>query len=291
MTRVELTQMTAIGALVKVAVGPSEDLLGRPQLRDQAFEQGYLCLQGWLDKQQVALASAAVAQVLEGACYLADRRSTDRLEATKSPPEDFFGSGIDRATYAQLQRLEEVHGLVHSAALRQGFSLLVGGKSIIHPNFIIRTIFPNSFATPPHQDLIHTRASENAWTCWIPLIDCPLELGPLAILFNSHGAMFPTKAHANGGREAELPGDAGPWLSGSLGPGDCIFFHGRTVHKALPNRTQSLLRLSLDCRCQPYDEPIQALSLLPHGELQTWDEIYSGWADRTHCRYWEGPPK
>lgn len=283
--------MTEIGTLAKVAVGPGEDLLGNTQLRDQAFEQGYLCLKGWLDKQQVALAAASIANVLEAASYVADRRSTDRLEAINQPTEDFFGSGTDRATYARLQRQEAVHALVHSAALRQAFSLLVGGRSIIHPNFIIRTIFPNGFATPPHQDLAHTRASEDAWTCWIPLIDCPLELGPLAILPKSHGAMFPTKTQANGGREAVLPGDAGPWLSGSLSRGDCIFFHGRTVHKALPNRTENVIRISLDCRCQPYDEPIQALSLSPHGQLQTWDEIYSGWVDRTHCRYWEGPPR
>jgi ectoine hydroxylase-related dioxygenase (phytanoyl-CoA dioxygenase family) len=41
-------------------------------------------------------------------------------------------------------------------------------------------------ATQPHQDANYLRMMGDFWTVWIPLGDCPRELGPLALLAGSH---------------------------------------------------------------------------------------------------------
>jgi hypothetical protein len=46
-----------------------------------------------------------------------------------------------------------------------------------------------------------------------------------------------------------------------------------------------MIRLSLDVRYQPVDEPIEEGSLNPHTEL-SWEEIYAGWERNDLKYYW-----
>lgn len=253
-------------------------------------EAGFVCFRHLLPVSLVSGAAESAARILSAMGYVGAMDDHGRLPVLRCPEEDFYGSGIDRDAYVRLQRCEEIHALTHAPALREALAAIIDKPLLQHPNFIIRAVFPGGFATPPHQDLIHTRGSENAWTCWIPMMDCPRSMGPLTILSRSHGALLPTKPRANGGMEAILSGGEEHWVSGDLSRGDCLIFHGRTVHKALPNVSGSFLRLSVDCRYQPLAEPIQPVSLLPHGTLQDWEAIYADWSDRSRCYEWQKEP-
>ena len=91
---------------------------------------------------------------------------------------------------------------------------------------------------------------------WLPLGDCPAEMGGLAIARGSHrdGVRDFTVSNGAGAMEVIDPLE-GSWVAGPLEAGDVLIFHSLTVHKGLPNRTDRL-RISLDNRYQRASEPI-----------------------------------
>ena len=55
-----------------------------------------------------------------------------------------------------------------------------------------------------------------------------------------------------------MPDDC-QFAAAALAAGDAILFNCLTVHRALPNVTRDHVRLSVDYRYQPADEPIDVL--------------------------------
>ena len=103
-------------------------------------------------------------------------------------------------------------------------------------------------ATQPHQDANYFRLLEDFWTVWLPLGDCPREDGPLALLAGSHrdGLRDHTGLGiVDGG--VVVPEET-EWTSGDLSCGDAILFRPLTLHRSLPNRSGTRLRLSADFR-------------------------------------------
>ncbi|MGB0589256.1 MAG: phytanoyl-CoA dioxygenase family protein [Myxococcota bacterium] len=149
---------------------------------------------------------------------------------------------------------EAAHALPKHPALLTLIEALYGGPATAHCGDICRLGVPAQCApehtTPPHQDQYYLQGSEALWTAWTPLLDCPLELGPLAVWSGSNRDGL--RAHDSGppGRRHIEPTDI-PWCSEALRAGDVVLFHGMTVHRALPNRTDADLRLSMDMRYAP----------------------------------------
>ena len=142
--------------------------------------------------------------------------------------------------------------------------------------------------TPPHQDYLHIQGSADTWTCWAPMGDVPRSLGGLSILEGSKnaGLLGVTAAEGAGGLETILCNLGYEWAEGDYEAGDMIVFHSLTVHKALPNRHPGRVRLSLDLRYQPANQPIENASLLPHGPFE-WAELYEGWTREDIMYYWK----
>ncbi len=57
------------------------------------------------------------------------------------------------------------------------------------------------------------------------------------------------------------------WHTTDFAPGDALFFHAFTIHKALPNLSGDRLRLSTDNRYQRHGDTIDPGALLPHFNL------------------------
>jgi len=112
-----------------------------------------------------------------------------------------------------------------------------------------RVISPHpELATPPHQDAHFVHYIEDFWTAWIPLEDCPLELGPIALLAGSHlGGLAPHAAGTIGERCTGVPDDA-VWSTTNFQCGDVVLFRPHTLHCSLENRSGDRLRLSADFR-------------------------------------------
>ena len=130
------------------------------------------------------------------------------------------------------------------------------------------------------------------FTVWIPLHDCPTDVGPLRILEGSHRSGF-LKHEDENLHVPEIPSGTaieGDWVGGAINAGDVLIFHSLTVHAAAPNRSNRI-RISLDCRFQNYERAINPANLAFAGESgKSWEATYSRWHSNELKYYWKEMP-
>jgi ectoine hydroxylase-related dioxygenase (phytanoyl-CoA dioxygenase family) len=172
--------------------------------------------------------------------------------------------------------------------------MLVGERLLIHPKPIGRLIFPHCerLVVHAHQDYQFMGGDPDFFTAWIPLHDCPINVGPLQVLEGSHHFGFQKHNKENlhvpeipVGREA---GDE--WVCGQINAGDVLIFHSLTIHAASPNLSKQL-RLSLDCRFQDYNRGFNPTNVVFAGESgKSWEKTYAGWHSENLKYYWKKIP-
>ena len=165
-----------------------------------------------------------------------------------------------------------------------------------HPLKIARLSFPGHFeaATPPHQDFPNNQGTPDLTASWVPVGDCPRDLGGLAILRGSHRyGLLPLDRHLGpGNRRAVLPVEMLEqlhWVTTDFEAGDVLLFPSMAVHASLHNISEFNMRLSVDFRWQQEGEALTEIVLHPHFQRLTWDEIYAGWKSDKWQYYWRGP--
>ena len=105
--------------------------------------------------------------------------------------------------------------------------------------------------TVAHQDQFYLPGERSRWTAWIPLGDCPISLGPLAILPRSHRrGLLPHRGDSASRQRVDLRSTI-RWAAQDLKAGDVLLFNWLTVHRALPNQRGRELRISATCRYRP----------------------------------------
>jgi ectoine hydroxylase-related dioxygenase (phytanoyl-CoA dioxygenase family) len=186
--------------------------------------------------------------------------------------------------------LESLHQMPHSSSLARVMRMLAGPELLIHPRSIPRLVFPNAdnFRPMAHQDHQAIAGDAESFTAWMPLHDCPIELGPLQVVDASHRfGLQPTVANSIIPRDAAL-GDG--WTGGAINAGDVLFFHSMTVHAATPN-SSNRLRISLDCRFQDLGRPINPANIIfPGTGSKSWEDTYDGWLSSDLQYYWRRLP-
>ena len=227
---------------------------------DAAREDGYLYLPGLLPADGVLAVREEVAAVAARHGLL--RPGTPTRDAVAEQSAFMHESDATpeyRAYYNDQLRLRGVHALAVHPELIAALETVLGESVLAHPRNIVRTVFPSrpSITTAPHQDHRPIKGSPEVWTAWIPLGDCPEELGGLAVLPGSHRSGLHPVADGT------------------------IYF------EAAPDR----IRFSCDFRYQGRSTPVHEHSLLPHMRWIEWDEIYAGWAADDPLRfYWRAYP-
>ncbi|MCH9670918.1 MAG: phytanoyl-CoA dioxygenase family protein, partial [Gammaproteobacteria bacterium] len=155
--------------------------------------------------------------------------------------------------------------------------------------FVQRNIFPQretfDFTTQPHQDKVHIGGDTN-YAMWVPLGDCPMEKGSLAVATASHvdGVLDTRVGTGAGGMDIAAP-VTGTWVTGDFKAGDVLIFSDVTVHQALPNRTPEL-RQSFDARYQPLSRAVADKNLDTYAGTGTWEEVYATWDSTEDQFYW-----
>lgn len=207
-------------------------------------------------------------------------------EAACKDPEASYMS-----VFRHLWADEALHRLRTHPLVMDFFSRLFGEPAFVHPMFVQRNIFPQTsefdFTTQPHQDKVHIGGDTN-YAMWVPLGDCPLEKGSLAIAVGSHkGGVLDTKVGTGaGGMDIAAP-IPDTWACADFNAGDVLIFSDVTVHQALPNRTREL-RQSFDARYQPLSKAVADKSLEPYSGVGSWEEIYGQWESSEDQYYWHG---
>ena len=239
-------QIEANGYLFFRALVPADEVL---ELRRVALE---LCREaGWVDESKP----------------LMDGFVKPGVVPTTEGKSDYM------AMYRKLLKTPRFHDFPARPELMQIASALLDAEAFVHPRRMGRVTFPNNTGatTPPHQDHFYIRGAVETYSCWIPLGECPMSLGGLAVWPGSNHRDFMEHSEhipgAVGGRGIPVDDTQVQWHTSNFGVGDALFFHSYTVHKALPNVSGDRLRISTDNRYQRPKDDIEPGSLLPHYDL------------------------
>ncbi len=219
------------------------------ELRGVAEQDGCLLLRALLPSGSVLEARARVLEACAAIGWL-DRSAPAPLGVAGRVPRD----GDYDAGWLELQRrvapLAELARLREDATLTSVLDAVLGAPPRAGRGDVCRVVPPGrpDLTTMPHQDHFYVGGDAPLWTAWIPLGDCPPELGGLVVLPGSHRAgLVPHANEPSGRRGADVAPDV-IWAGGDYRCGDVLLFHGLTLHRALENLTPARLRLSADFR-------------------------------------------
>lgn len=262
-------------------------------LREEIHSRGYVLIRGLLPVECVRSALADVTHVLSEAGWLIPSQDsydhTANPEAACGDPDPTF-----KRVYQQIFNLESLHALPHHSRLQWVMQMLAGEHLLVHPKPIVRLIFPacERLVTHPHQDYEFMGGDPEFYTVWIPLHDCPINVGPLRILEGSHkfGIQYHDRENLHVPEIQEERALGGQWLGGHVNAGDLLIFHSLTVHAASPNLSDQL-RISLDCRFQDVRRAINPAAFAFAGESgKSWETTYAAWRSEELQFYWKQLP-
>lgn len=247
---------------------------GEAELKARLQEYGYLFFRKLVPAEVILETRRAVLDLCMQAGWLDP--NTDPMDGIVAPTMKPTQEG--KADYASVYRKVLQTPIFHNFPndphlMRIAAQLLniTAEEVLVHPRRIGRLTFPHNkvATTPPHQDFFYIRGSVDTLSCWTPLGECSIELGGLAVLPGSHkggylehSVKFPG---AVGGTGVPVDESAAIWHTTDYGLGDALFFTCHTIHKAMPNLTGNLLRVSTDNRYQRPLDKIEPDALLPHG--------------------------
>ena len=278
---------------MKVFSDVQRDSLSPSILKEALSLRGYALVRQVIPRSDVEAVLGDVADVLSRAGWLRPGSpASDRIPAegaSYGDPDPIF-----KRTYQEVFNLERFHALPHHPALKKVMEMIVGDQVLVHPKPIGRLIFPRCerLVTHAHQDYEFMGGDPEFYTVWIPLHDCPIEVGPLRILEGSH--RYGIQEHEKENLHVpEIPldvvtGDA--WVEGQVNAGDVLIFHSLTVHAAAPN-TSNRMRISLDCRFQDSRRTLNPSNLVFAGESgKSWEKTYASWQSDSLQYYWRKLP-
>lgn len=241
-------------------------------LRAELDQQGYLFFRSLVPAADVlAVRHAVLAHCAEAGWLDPDFDADEGIVRADLEPI-MEGHPAYMSVYRKILRTPLFHEFPQHPSLMQIAAKLIDGEVLVHPRRIGRMAWPNYTAatTPAHQDHFYIRGSVATYSCWTPLGACPAELGGLAVWPASHqqGYIDHTVHHPGAVGGYGVPADhAELWHTIDYQPGDALFFHAYTIHKALPNLTERRLRLSTDNRYQQQEDAIDPSALRPHYDL------------------------
>jgi Phytanoyl-CoA dioxygenase (PhyH) len=260
-------------------------------LKDEMGSMGYLLIRGVFPHDAFNPLLSEITQLLSAAGWLLpDHNPLERIADTSAAcgdPDPAF-----KRTYQEIFNLESFHAVAHHPALKQVMRMLVGEQLLIHPKPIGRLIFPRCerLVVHAHQDYRFMDGDPECFTAWIPLHDCPVNLGPLQVLEGSHRFGFQCHDQANIPAIPDGKALGEDWVGGQINAGDVLIFHSLTVHAASPNLSNQL-RISLDCRFQDYGRVFNPANLVFAGESgKSWEKTYAGWRSNDLKYYWKEIP-
>ena len=146
------------------------------------------------------------------------------------------------ALQQQVAMTAEFQALAEHPALATILGRVFGEVPLGHQGSVCRIAPPDRIvpATPAHRDGDYIRNRSGVWTAWVPLTDCSIEQGVLAVAPGSHRDRAATT-----------------WAAENMRLGDVLLFSAQTLHRACPNLAPRRARLSVDFRFMPQSGFVQ----------------------------------
>lgn len=249
-----LAGMDGVEVLNGAPVRPLEEstaLLDDPAaLHAAAQRDGYLFLRSIVARDDVARLRRLT---------LEHARSVSWLDPTAPIEEARVRCGVRVGDYqvpewmalqARLQTSTELWDVGDAPALHRLLTAAFGRPSFLFLGMnTCRVVSPHpDLAARPHQDANYVRTLDDFVTIWVPLGDCPVSLGPLAVWEGSHRkGLRPHEGVGivDGGVVME---EEPMWHSADFAIGDALVLTRHVIHRSLPNTSTHTLRLSVDLR-------------------------------------------
>jgi len=252
--------MESVDAFPLRAFEDSAALMDQPEeLRERASRDGFLFFRGLLSAELVVSLRRCVLEYasqigwLDPSAPIGEARAAPGKRIGYYQDPDWVGLQVhvqNRPEMWALGDAVEIHRALHLVDSRSSYLFLSTANTC-------RVFSPHpDMATQPHQDAHYVRMIADFWTAWMPLDDCPQQLGPLALLAGSH--LNGPQEHSGQGivdGGVTAPADA-VWSTTDFRCGDVVLFRPLTLHRSLPNRSGDRLRLSADFRYGFWDETV-----------------------------------
>jgi hypothetical protein len=239
---------------------PFEDatsLLEDPELlRAKAEESGYLYFAGLIPLNRIDPVRAFESGLSAEYGWTAPDPDNPPFQRVR-PDARFDGHGWDDPRFTQLQSRvcthPEFRSLVLDERILRVLEAVYGEAADVATMNQCWVKLPGDpeHTTLPHQDTFYLPDCPRMWSVWIPLVDTPLEVGPLAIVPGSHRRVW---RHTDSLRGIDIPRDV-VWATGPVCPGDIVAYGAATVHCAWSNVSKSKVRVALDVRYEPMATP------------------------------------
>jgi ectoine hydroxylase-related dioxygenase (phytanoyl-CoA dioxygenase family) len=253
---------------------PSDPSAPISLLREQYQAQGYLWLKGLLPREDVLTFRRRFFTRLQEAGAVAP--DSDPVDGLYSGHENYQ---MSRKIMIELVRTAAYESFCLHPKIWQFYEALLEGDPYLHKRKLIRHTRPHDqSSTGAHYDLTYLRAGTDRFcTSWIPIGDCPIEMGGLVYLegsdawgrvkeaeFSAKNAELPPEERINafnknmgetGWLTKDLPSLAERlntrWLYADYEAGDMVVHSAYMIHAATVNEDRDgRMRLSTDIRYQ-----------------------------------------
>ena len=259
------------------------------RLVERMGRDGYLFFSRFFEREFVLSLRRSLLEIAARHGFLDTRYPLEEgvanLEAACIEPEEDYIKVLK-----EMYVLEEIHDLKHHPRILDLFDRILGETVLPHPMMVIRNVFPQKeeYTTPAHQDFVHNQGAEATYSSWLPLCDCPEEMGCVEVAAGSHkGGVYDFRMARAAGNLEIIESFDGQWVGSGFEAGDVLIFHSMTVHRAFPNRSKRL-RQSVDMRFQRASEPIIEKELNPYFSTQmTWDDVQREWKSNRYKDFWK----
>ena len=267
----------------------SDALDDRDSLQQRLDRDGYLFLEGFFERSLVLGLRRRLLEIASRHGFLDAAHPLEHgvanLAAACIEPEPRYVNAL-REMYV----LEAMHDLKHHGRVLDLFERLLRAPVLPHPMMVLRNVFPQKqeYTTPAHQDYVHNQGTPDTYTLWVPLCDCPVEMGCVEVAAGSHkSGVYDFRVARTAGNLEIIESFDGQWVGNGFAAGDVLIFQSMTAHRAFPNRSRKL-RQSVDMRYQRAAEPIIPKELRPYFAIKmTWDEVQKNWQSDRHKDYWK----
>lgn len=267
-----------------VELRESTDLIGdEAALHERLEEDGYLFLREFHDPD---LVREARIDVLE---HMAEEGLLDPDEPVEEGvvhPE-WFGGEFDMSS-ASWTHYPNLNELIEGDAVMDFFERFIGAKPLGYDRKLGRAKATGDFTGFHVDNVFMGRGTDDLYTAWRPIGDCPLEQGPLLLCPGSHkhDGLRETYAQIDVDRDAcesffsHDPYDVietigGPLATADFAAGDALLFTPYLLHGSLSNRTDRF-RISVDTRYQSVEKPVDGRWVgsdpIGHYNFGEWDD-------------------
>jgi len=256
------------------------------KLRQRLQSDGYLLVRRLRDPKLILSARRHVLESMSARGLL--KPGSELMEGIINPDAQ-RGSTTGVRANEEYRLLPAVQAIFADSAVPSFFDTLLGGPSGTF-DFQWMRVAGSGAESSIHSDIVFMgRGTQNLYTCWTPISDVTLEMGPVVLCLGSEKieAMRNTYWASDVDRdfvEGYFSKDpiemvdkfGGHWATTEFHAGDVLIFGMHILHASLANLSNRY-RISVDARYQLASEP--------------FDERWKGMPLKKHYAYWDPSAK